>query len=222
MYSCPEFQLTRSRGAWRGGVIWQWQKSKFQLTRSRGAWRRRWSRCDCHRHFNSHAHVERDEFVCKKCHDNFISTHTLTWSVTAQRERPEAIRWQFQLTRSRGAWLYCFKLNSSKLCHFNSHAHVERDDLESSCYVIFTISTHTLTWSVTETWMNLVLPERFQLTRSRGAWLSVDRPKSFRIWFQLTRSRGAWLYMGELARHHWYFNSHAHVERDFAFTPIEL
>ena len=42
--------------------------------------------------FNSHAHVERDEFVCKKCHDNFISTHTLTWSVTAQRERPEAIR----------------------------------------------------------------------------------------------------------------------------------
>ena len=34
--------------------------------------------------FNSHAHVERDEFVCKKCHDNFISTHTLTWSVTGE------------------------------------------------------------------------------------------------------------------------------------------
>ena len=34
------------------------------------------------KHFNSHAHVERD-YVCTKHFVNFfISTHTLTWSVT--------------------------------------------------------------------------------------------------------------------------------------------
>ena len=54
--------------------------------------------------FNSHAHVERDEFVCKKCHDNFISTHTLTWSVT-----------------------FCHALPPPNVNDFNSHAHVERD-----------------------------------------------------------------------------------------------
>ena len=33
--------------------------------------------------FNSHAHVERDEIVCRMNCGNHISTHTLTWSVTA-------------------------------------------------------------------------------------------------------------------------------------------
>ena len=57
--------------------------------------------------FNSHAHVERDylstavEFV-----EEVISTHTLTWSVTAQL--------------FGGAFFYK---------DFNSHAHVERDSL---------------------------------------------------------------------------------------------
>ena len=34
------------------------------------------------RHFNSHAHVERDPFTETRLYQFFISTHTLTWSVT--------------------------------------------------------------------------------------------------------------------------------------------
>ena len=56
-----------------------------------------------------------------------ISTHTLTWSVTPRGQN-----------------------TASKHCHFNSHAHVERDleHVSNSDYDIV-ISTHTLTWSVT-------------------------------------------------------------------------
>ena len=99
-----EFQLTRSRGAWRQPLKLELFQKAFQLTRSRGAWRV----LRCHRrfygHFNSHAHVERDitelklfqlyvdfnshAHVERDCFHFFassisnISTHTLTWSVT--------------------------------------------------------------------------------------------------------------------------------------------
>ena len=54
--------------------------------------------------FNSHAHVERD-FTWENLPDTIdISTHTLTWSVTAVCE--QEIKGYF---------------------NFNSHAHVERD-----------------------------------------------------------------------------------------------
>ena len=36
--------------------------------------------------FNSHAHVERDVYVFEGRLDVHISTHTLTWSVTAPRD----------------------------------------------------------------------------------------------------------------------------------------
>ena len=39
---------------------------------------------------------------------------------------------------------------ANKLIYFNSHAHVERDELENQGYYDNPISTHTLTWSVTE------------------------------------------------------------------------
>ena len=55
-------------------------------------------------HFNSHAHVERDGSNPAPATNKEISTHTLTWSVTA----PTANR-------------------VSQTCDFNSHAHVERD-----------------------------------------------------------------------------------------------
>ena len=55
--------------------------------------------------FNSHAHVERDVGRWKWEVDTYISTHTLTWSVT--REGIDYVFcWQFQLTRSRGAWQF--------------------------------------------------------------------------------------------------------------------
>ena len=55
-------------------------------------------------HFNSHAHVERDYLVLVvNCHI-YISTHTLTWSVTLDN----------------------YTVADAKI-NFNSHAHVERD-----------------------------------------------------------------------------------------------
>ena len=76
--------------------------------------------------FNSHAHVERD-FVNKFGErDFYISTHTLTWSVTILAKR-----------------------------HIN-HANISTHTLTWSVTVLFVItsrkdniSTHTLTWSVT-------------------------------------------------------------------------
>ena len=57
------FQLTRSRGAWPSFVSIVFHVLKFQLTRSRGAWRY-WKMLPVLTlHFNSHAHVERDQFV---------------------------------------------------------------------------------------------------------------------------------------------------------------
>ena len=54
------------------------------------------------RHFNSHAHVERDGLTDVNGNKIFISTHTLTWSVTIAVVGMVAVE-VFQLTRSRGA-----------------------------------------------------------------------------------------------------------------------
>ena len=64
------------------------------------------------RNFNSHAHVERDEYLDNAYRLTLtISTHTLTWSVTGEPRR-----------------------NLCGILHFNSHAHVERDVRQSlSC-----------------------------------------------------------------------------------------
>ena len=56
----------------------------------------------------------------------YISTHTLTWSVTGLEMK-----------------------DTEEAEDFNSHAHVERDKMNSFQYQMQTISTHTLTWSVT-------------------------------------------------------------------------
>ena len=97
--------------------------------------------------FNSHAHVERDRINLLKIDYFVISTHTLTWSVTAVYLYDE--------------WILC-------------------------------ISTHTLTWSVTTFLVTRNENIGFQLTRSRGAWLSHRHMWRSRLQFQLTRSRGAW------------------------------
>ena len=122
----------------------------------------------------------------------WISTHTLTWSVTVPSMIPK-----------------------DDAENFNSHAHVERDrytiDMEpnstisthtltwsvtlqiaaSSSYPI--ISTHTLTWSVTAIFHIRQESYTFQLTRSRGAWHIPQSILYLHHLFQLTRSRGAWL-----------------------------
>ena len=78
-------------------------------------------------HFNSHAHVERDyfHFIIIKCYV-FISTHTLTWSVTFLTEK-NGIR--KRISTHTLTWS------------------VTTDNLIAQH--IKTISTHTLTWSVT-------------------------------------------------------------------------
>ena len=164
-------------------------------------------------HFNSHAHVERDEIVRNWINAQSISTHTLTWSVTGIISSSYLLIYAFQLTRSRGAWLQncnyllwqyhfnshahverdakpkqnivkkgIFQLTRSRgawllvlegfsmFLHFNSHAHVERDQWALLAWPNFSISTHTLTWSVTRNALHLTSWILFQLTRSRGAW----------------------------------------------------
>ena len=165
-----EFQLTRSRGAWRINAQSKHAISIFQLTRSRGAWRiTAWARHELF-NFNSHAHVERDviwictkitsiyfnshahvERDCKHWYWNifiFISTHTLTWSVTGEIVR-NWINAQFQLTRSRGAW---HTRQLSYIYHILISTHTltwsVTQNLLTHINNVF-ISTHTLTWSVT-------------------------------------------------------------------------
>ena len=175
-------------------IFWELgSEVKFQLTRSRGAWQ-------------------------------FFLYNTDTEE-------------KFQLTRSRGAWhttgagtaivfnfnshahverdnLPQFLLNSyhyfnshahverdvefsmflKVYSHFNSHAHVERDYLRQVLSELsLTISTHTLTWSVTypmQPFTKTHIISTHTLTWSvTGAFVPFTNSD-------------------------WYFNSHAHVERD--------
>ena len=163
--------------------------------------------------FNSHAHVERDDFATGWIKAYCISTHTLTWSVTqlfwlqwfCHTISTHTLTWSvtrlimyrlrvlsFQLTRSRGAWLSLL-LTFISFNDFNSHAHVERDlilSIISLMQVLFQLTRSRGAWLIDFKLYNISLV--FQLTRSRGAW-----PQSKMIWadvwaFQLTRSRGAW------------------------------
>ena len=120
-----------------------------------------------------------------------ISTHTLTWSVTdlINTNKIQLNDFNSHDHVERDFFLCRFFLG---FCHFNSHAHVERDKIDYFVKNSFIISTHTLTWSVTnkpQPYLQIltnfnshahverdVLPillftvsELFQLTRSRGA-----------------------------------------------------
>ena len=79
---------------------------------------------------------------------------------------------------------------------------------------VWTISTHTLTWSVTPRVSGHIRYTEFQLTRSRGAWPRASMPAGAVNIFQLTRSRGAWREDFDFTLNKLNFNSHAHVERD--------
>ena len=122
------FQLTRSRGAWPSCNVRYWRYNRFQLTRSRGAWQvvylyDEWTFC--------------------------ISTHTLTWSVTA-----------------------CNFEDGKKSFNFNSHAHVERDPTEfviANPILGFQLTRSRGAWRQRKTIYSKYVT--FQLTRSRGAWL---------------------------------------------------
>ena len=186
--------------------------------------------------FNSHAHVERDSGISQRTFCIAISTHTLTWSVTISTGYTAKVQkisthtltwsvtsdryywnylWQFQLTRSRGAW-HGRKWKNCTWIYISTHTLTwSVTHCSDAVILVNLISTHTLTWSVTNT---NVIPDKnkkFQLTRSRGAWredfnrwclrcmisthtltwsVTTSLPFCFLDdLFQLTRSRGAWL-----------------------------
>ena len=77
-------------------------------------------------HFNSHAHVERDNNVAVATLQQTISTHTLTWSVTSHTDKI----------------ILFLKISTHTLTwSVTPNNYTDKIDLN--------ISTHTLTWSVT-------------------------------------------------------------------------
>ena len=150
------FQLTRSRGAWLSITIWGGVTWLFQLTRSRGAWHA----IDNIRTRSAWFQLTRSRgaWLNPSINDirNYqISTHTLTWSVTPAL----MILWiKSKNFNSHAHVERDIKLYSAThwLRYFNSHAHVERD-LHEATYQqkYYNISTHTLTWSVTNEYYSL-------------------------------------------------------------------
>ena len=147
----------------------------FQLTRSRGARPVR----------DKHGEIVRND----------ISTHALTWSATFAKNAmaksmhqisTHALTWSATLPR---------KVNLVSMVHFNSRAHVERDEgniitvlddkisthaltwsatgSRCPCSYLLIISTHALTWSATGCYLPAFSLIGFQLTRSRGARLAL-------------------------------------------------
>ena len=122
--------------------------------------------------FNSHAHVERDRPNTKRFLRLQISTHTLTWSVTIY------------------AVMKCIYVQD-----FNSHAHVERDPAPNQ---------------------NSSPATQFQLTRSRGAWPVDYRCLTYAVYLNSHANVESDSMPIEQQNAVMNFNSHAHVERDLA------
>ena len=96
-----------------------------------------------------------------------ISTHTLTWSVTAKNYQKLSanIISTHTLTWSVTSWI---NDDHVTIYNFNSHAHVERDYAYSLSYKATNISTHTLTWSVTTPFLDFV--GRFSISTHTLTW----------------------------------------------------
>ena len=121
----------------------------------------------------------------------------------------------FQLTLSRGAWLF-------SAIHDNRERFISTHTLTWSVTggighvaIATGISTHTLTWSVTERLTDE--HNTIQISTHTLTW-SVTSMLIFWVIrllaFQLTRSRGAWQIQCNDLNLINHFNSHAHVERD--------
>ena len=58
--------------------------------------------------------------------------------------------------------------NTISAYNFNSHAHVERDIVETNAFINPKISTHTLTWSVTQG--GLIMAMTFDISTHTLTW----------------------------------------------------
>ena len=93
--------------------------------------------------------MERDVGAFSAIVSDAISTHTLTWSVTNRLTGNVANNINFN-SHAHVERDLATAVAMVTRCHFNSHAHVERDAVGRQCRLVFFISTHTLTWSVTK------------------------------------------------------------------------
>ena len=119
-----------------------------------------------------------------------ISTHALTWSATLfcplSRDR-----FQFQLTRSRGARRVYNAYRRRQQYNFNSRAHVERDSSGGNYTDSAGISTHALMWSATRPSLRAVTECRISTHALMWSATCAVRPHHRLTLFQLTRSCGA-------------------------------
>ena len=142
----------------------------FQLTRSRGAWHSGEEVKVRFVNFNSHAHVERDYTT------GAGTAIVFNFNSHAHVERDQEMKKLYM-----------------NLQDFNSHAHVERDNfwgMERLNRNNFNSHAHVERDMVMIT--EYQCRQKFQLTRSRGAWQYAYRTAERCDEFQLTRSRGAW------------------------------
>ena len=151
--------------------------------------------------FNSHAHVERDNRHDMPLLQSWISTHTLTWSVTPLWHCVFAVPAISTHTLTWSVTL-CICVNTYSI----------------------KISTHTLTWSVTLYRDIILILTIFQLTRSRGAWQKsfkyIYNSSNFNSHAHVERD-GLRVRVEKIGAN---FNSHAHVEREnstFAVATLQ-
>ena len=145
-------------------------------------------------HFNSHAHVERDGvFVPFINSDWYFNSHAHVERDALQENYIKNKKhFNSHAHVERDQFFHVVKTN---LWHFNSHAHVERDVNVFKVLSLCHISTHTLTWSVTSTYIpDTMLPLNFNShAHVERDGMSLAKTAED-LTFQLTRSRGAWLY----------------------------
>ena len=144
----------------------------------------------------------------------------------------------FQLTRSRGAWRTRFTALALYYTNFNSHAHVERDmTFHFPPFEEVKISTHTLTWSVTQrlcltavsvwisthtlTWsVTVVISQReitIHISTHTLTWSVTEKVILFIFFLEISTHTLTWsvtLILHQPIEAYSHFNSHAHVERD--------
>ena len=127
----------------------------------------------------------------------YISTHTLTWSVT----------------RCILPYVIPPKISTHTLTwSVTEYVQVPLEHLK--------ISTHTLTWSVTSKGERITSTAEFQLTRSRGAWPCTAILLFFFKYISThTLTWSVTSYPKAERTCYQNFNSHAHVERDRLTTP---
>ena len=100
-------------------------------------------------YFNSHAHVERDVIIVS------LPLKYLNFNSHAHVERDASwinkivAKFDFN-SHAHVERDICLAYFSFEKIYFNSHAHVERDFIKKLSDEITKISTHTLTWSVTQ------------------------------------------------------------------------